>query len=72
MADELTDTQIERLCDIGEYDPITLTGDKRRDLERLLSGGYVEPTKVRPSPALKFTAKAIAFLGERGVGLNEA
>ena len=62
MADELTDSQIELLCEIEEHDHTTLTGDKRRDLERLLSDGYVQPTKA---------AKGIAFLAERGVGLNE-
>ena len=35
----LTDSQIELLCEIEEHDSTTLTGDKGRDLERLLSGG---------------------------------
>ena len=41
MAEELTDSQIELLCEIEEHDPTTLTGEKGRDLERLPSGGYV-------------------------------
>ncbi len=28
MADELTDSQIELLCEIEEHDQTTLTGDK--------------------------------------------
>jgi hypothetical protein len=71
MADELTDSHIELLCEIEEHDPDTLTGDKRRDLDRLLSGGYVQPTKGDPNPAFKLTAKGSTFLAERGVGLNE-
>jgi hypothetical protein len=71
MADELTDSQIELLCEIEEHDPTTLTGDKGRDLERLLSGGYVKPMKSTPGPAFKLTGKGNAFLAERGAGLNE-
>jgi hypothetical protein len=39
MSDDLTNAQIALLCDIGEHDLSKLTGDKRRDLERLLSPG---------------------------------
>ena len=35
MADELTDFQIELLCEIVEHDLTTLTGDKGRDLQWL-------------------------------------
>ena len=69
MADELTDSQIELLCEIEEHDHTTLTDDKRRDLERLLAGGYAQETKG--DPAFKLTSKGSAFLAERGVGLNE-
>jgi len=71
MADELTDSQIELLCEIEEHDSTTLTVDKRRDLERLLSGGFVQPRKGDPDSAFKLTAEGLAFLGERGAGLNE-
>ena len=71
MAEELTDSQIELLCEIEEHDPTTLTGEKRRDLERLLSGGYIEPMKSSPGPAFRLTGKGNAFLAERGAGLNE-
>jgi len=42
MADELTDSQIELLCEIEEHDPIALVGEKRRDFERLLRCGQRE------------------------------
>ena len=70
MPDDLTDAQIALLCDIGEFDPSTQTEDKRRDLARLIAGGYIELAGSRP--AYKLTAKGNKFLGERGAGLNEA
>jgi hypothetical protein len=72
MFDDLTNSQIALLCGIGEYDHSESASDKKRDLERLISGGYVQPTADHPGSAFELTAKAIAFLGERGAGLNEA
>jgi hypothetical protein len=72
MFDDLTDSQIALLCGIGEYDHSESASDKKRDLERLISGGYVRPTADHPSSAFELTAKAIALLDERGAGLNEA
>jgi hypothetical protein len=72
MPDDLTDDQIALLCDLGEQGQSDLTGDKNRDLERLISGGYVEPAERQPGPTFQLTAKARKFLGERGAGLNEA
>jgi hypothetical protein len=72
MSDDLTNSQIALLCDIGEHDLSTLTGDQKRDLEWLISGGYVEPTESHPGSPFKLTAKGNAFLGERGAGLNES
>jgi hypothetical protein len=72
MSDDLTNSQIALLCDIGEYDPLQLTGEKKRDLELLLSAGYVAPTATHPGSAFEVTAKGMRFLGERGAGLNEA
>jgi hypothetical protein len=72
MADYLTDSQIALLCAIEEYDHSESTDDSKRDLERLISGGYVLPTSDHPGAAFELTAKAVAFLGERGAGLNEA
>ncbi|MBV9829492.1 MAG: hypothetical protein JO001_28055 [Alphaproteobacteria bacterium] len=72
MTDDLTNTQIALLCDIGEYDLSTLTADNRHDVERLLHEGYAAATQDHPASPLQLTAKGIAFLGARGAGLNEA
>jgi len=72
MPDDLTDDQIALLCGIGEGARSRLTEDKKRDLDRLIAGGYVEPTESNPSSAFKLTAKGVEFLGKRGAGLNEA
>src|SRR5271156_4128074 len=70
--DDLTDSQIALLCDIGEYDHAEAASEKKRDLERLISAGYVRPTTHHPGSAFELTGKGNAFLGERGAGLNEA
>lgn len=72
MPDDLTSSQIALLCDIGAYDLSAPDGDKKRDLDRLLAGGYVEAADSAAGPAFKPTAKGREFLGERGAGLNEA
>ena len=48
------------------------TGEQKRDLGRLIAEGYVQPTADHPGSAFELTAKAVALLGERGAGLNEA
>ncbi len=68
MSDDLTNSQIALLCDIGELHLPKLTGDQKRDLERLITGGYVGPMESR----VMLTAKGVEFLGQRGAGLNEA
>jgi hypothetical protein len=72
MTDTLSNAQIAILGEFGERDLSNLTGDKKRDLEWLISAGYAEPAKQPPGSAFKLTAKGAAFLAERGVGLNEA
>ena len=72
MSDDLTNSQIALLCDIGEQALSELAGDRKRDLDRLLSEGYVEPTESHPGSNFKLTAKGGEFLGKRGAGLNEA
>ena len=72
MSDDLTNSQIALLCDIEEHDPSKSTPDEQSDLERLIARGYVQPTADHPGSTFELTAKAIAFLGERGAGLNEA
>jgi len=72
MACDLSDTQIALLCDIGEYDFAKASEDQKRDLEQLLSRGYVEPGGNNPGSPFKLTGKGAAFLTDRGAGLNEA
>jgi hypothetical protein len=72
MSDELTNSQIALLCDIGEFHLPELSSDQKRDLERLISEGYVGPTETDARSAFMLTAKGIEFLGKRGAGLNEA
>lgn len=72
MSDHLTNAQIALLCDIGEFHLPELTDDQQRDLERLISGGYVGRTESLASSAFTLTAKGVEFLGKRGAGLNEA
>ena len=72
MSDDLTNSQIALLCSIEEHDESRSNSEQKRDLERLVAEGYVQPTEDHPGSAFEPTAKAIAFLGERGAGLNEA
>ena len=69
--EDLTDDQISLLCDIGEADEAHFAKGKERDLERLLSGGYAERVENPLGGHFRLTAKALEFLGKRGVGLNE-
>jgi hypothetical protein len=71
MSEDLTDDQIALLCKIEEADPSGVTEHTRRDLEKLISAGYLAPTKSRQGSGFKLTATGIEFLGMRGVGLNE-
>ena len=72
MSDDLTNSQIALLCDIGELNLPEPTGDKKRDLEWLISEGYVEPMESNARSAFRLASKGIEFLGKRGAGLNEA
>jgi hypothetical protein len=72
MSDDLTNSQIALLCSIGEHDESRSSSEQKRDLKQLIVEGYVQPTADHPGSAFELTAKAIAFLGERGAGLNEA
>ncbi len=69
--DDLTDSQIALLCAIEEHDDSESPSEQKRDLERLISLGYAQPTQDHPGSAFELTAKGNAFLGERGAGLNE-
>ena len=61
MADELMDSQIELLCEIEEHNSTTLTGDKGRDLEWLLSSGYVKPMNSTPGQPSGSPARVMRF-----------
>jgi hypothetical protein len=69
---DLTNSQIALLCDIGELNLAEPTGDKKRDLERLISEGYVVSMENNARSAFRLAAKGLEFLGKRGAGLNEA
>ena len=71
MSEDLTNDQIAVLCAVGEDDREHLTHDRKHDLEWLISAGYAEPEESTSGSGFKLTAKAIKFLGKRGVGLNE-
>jgi hypothetical protein len=71
MSDDLGNSQIALLCDIGEFDLPKLTSDQKCDLERLISEGY-GPTESHARSAFMLTAEGVEFLGKRGAGLNEA
>src|SRR4051794_14618351 len=71
MSNDLTNSQTALLSDIGEYDISKTTAEQNRDLEHLISEGYVEPTKWQVASGFKPTRKGIEFLGEHGAGVNE-
>ena len=68
----LTADQIALLCEIEEQDASELTRDKKPDIERLLSEGYIEPADASLGPHFRLTAKGGNLLARRGVGVNEA
>ena len=72
MSDDLTSEQIALLCDIGEFKMPDLTIERKRDLEHLISVGYVVPTEGDARSAFKLTLEAHEFLSMRGATLNEA
>ena len=51
MSDELTNSQIALLCAIEEHDDSEATSEQKRDLARLVSGGYAQPTGDHPGSA---------------------
>ena len=51
MSDDLTNSQIALLCAIEEHDHSNSSSDQKRDLEALMSGGYVQATRtIRARP----------------------
>jgi hypothetical protein len=72
MSDDLTNSQIAMLCEIGEFYLPEFFGDQKRDLEQLISWGHVRPAENDARSAFMLTATGGEFLGKRGAGLNEA
>jgi hypothetical protein len=74
MSDELSNNQISLLCDIGDKAwPLPHGHDAMKsDLETLICQGYAELVHDHPASPYRLTAKGLAFLSERGAGLNEA
>jgi hypothetical protein len=74
MPDDLSDDQISLLCNISDKARFVLgpQDTMRSDLETLLRGGYAEVADDQSASPYQLTAKGIAFLSERGAGLNEA
>jgi hypothetical protein len=68
MSDDLTNSQIALLCAIEEHDHSNSSSDQKRDLETLMSAGYVRATRDHPGSAFQLTAKAIAFLANVALG----
>ena len=66
MPDDLTDFQVALLCAIEEHDDSEATSDQKRDLARLLHGGYVQPTGGRSRVGLRDHSQGAALLGELG------
>jgi hypothetical protein len=72
-GDLLSDNDIALLCDVGDSFPATLDAKKMHRLERLIAEGFVARAGAdKGREKYQLTAKAQKFLGERGVGLNEA
>jgi hypothetical protein len=72
MLNDLTDSQIALLCDIGEFNQDKASEEQKRDLERLLAEGFVEEAKGGVGTLYALSSKGGEFLSERGAGLNEA
>lgn len=47
--DKLTEKQIALLFEVGEKNEISYTVDRKRDFDRLLQTGYVEPGPGLPN-----------------------
>ena len=62
MPDDLTDFQVALLCAIEEHDDFESTSDQKRDLARLIAGGYVQRKADVPGSAFAITAKGAALL----------
>lgn len=74
MAEELNDSAVALLCEIGEFAPEDASPAQKSHLKELISKGYVEPDldAKLPGERYRMTEKAMNFISARGGGLNEA
>lgn len=72
MDEELTDTQISLLCDIGQANHFSASDDNEQEVAHLLQIGYVRLVGEHGKQTLQLTEKASTFLSARGATLNEA
>lgn len=70
---DLSNQEIAILSDVGQSQLRGLNDEKKRDLDRLLTEGYLAPADGdHPGAEYKLTGKAERFLVDRGAGLNES
>lgn len=72
MADELSDTQISLLCDIGQAYRYNVAQNHQDDISYLQQAGYLEIVHENNEPVLQLSKKATDFLSARGATLNES
>jgi hypothetical protein len=69
MADDLSDLEIDVLCDLLQGPGANLRAYKKVVLDQLVAKGLVEPAKTEPAK-FQLSDKAHHLLGERGVGVS--
>ena len=74
-GDDLTDTDIALLCDIGEFAPDEKRPERRARMAGLIARGYVRCSHddiAALGATFTLTRKAQDMLSARGASLNEA
>ena len=69
MGDDLSDLEIDVLCDLLQGPGANLRACKKVVLDQLVAKGLVEPAKTEPAK-FQLSAKAHHLLAERGVGVS--
>jgi len=72
MSDDISDTQISLLCDIGQANRYDHSNGDNPDIEHLANRGYITIVSDNAGSTLQLTEKASSFLSARGATLNEA
>lgn len=68
--DQLTNSDVAILCDVGSGSP-SIGDSKKTEVAELISRGFIEHDSKDAGMRLKLTAKAQKVLAARGVGINE-